>query len=48
MFFAKGFRDNLSLIIDRFTSIIAQVTGNGLNLYNTTPIPQPCMVIGTL
>ena len=31
MFFVKAFRDNFSLIIDRFTSILPQVTGNGLN-----------------
>ena len=31
MFFPKTLRDNFSLIIDRFTSILPQVTGNGLN-----------------
>ena len=37
MFFAKAFRDNFSLSIDRFTSILPQVTGNGLNFIQYHP-----------
>ena len=37
MFFAKAFRDNFSLIIDRFSSILPQVTGNGLNFIQYYP-----------
>ena len=31
------FRDNFSLIIDRFTSILPQVTGNGRNIIQNHP-----------
>ena len=37
MFFAIAFRDNFCLIIDRFTSILPQVTGNGLNFIHYHP-----------
>ena len=34
---ASAFRDNFSLIIDRFSSILPQVTGNGLNFIQYHP-----------
>ena len=37
MFFAKAFRDNFSFIVDRFTFILPQVTGNGLNFIQYHP-----------
>ena len=37
MVFAKAFRDNFSLIMDRFTSILLQGTGYYLNFYTILP-----------